>query len=108
MTTAGEMLERVGVLSLAYDREADEYRWAEVRRVWARAELDSRSNLFSSVGIGARGVTFTLRRRSGLDLHHAFAWRGRHCFLTAILPDGEDRGYQTCLLYTSPSPRDLC
>lgn len=95
MTTAGEMRERVGVLSLVYDREADEYRWAEVRRVWARAELDSRSNLFSSVGIGARGVTFTLRRRSGLDLHHAFAWRGRHCFLTAVLPDGEDRGYQT-------------
>ena len=61
MTTAGEMRERVGVLSLVYDREADEYRWAEVRRVWARAELDSRSNLFSSVGIGARGVTFTLR-----------------------------------------------
>ena len=86
MTTAGEMRERVGVLSLVYDREADEYRWAEVRRVWARAELDSRSNLFSSVGIGARGVTFTLRRRSGLDLH---------CFLPAIRPDGEDRGYQT-------------
>ena len=37
MTTAGEMRERVGVLSLVYDREADEYRWAEVRRVWARA-----------------------------------------------------------------------
>ena len=95
MTTAGEMRERVGVLSLVYDREADEYRWAEERRVWVRAELDSRSNLFSSVGIGARGVTFTLRRRSGLDLRHAFAWRGRHCFLTAILPDGENRGYQT-------------
>ena len=36
MTTAGEMRERVGVLSLVYDREADEYCWAEVRRVWAR------------------------------------------------------------------------
>ena len=49
MTTAGEMRERVGVLSLVYDREADTYRWAEERRVWARAELDTRSNLFSRV-----------------------------------------------------------
>ena len=61
--------------------------------MWADAVLDTRSNLFSSVGIGARGVTFTVRASSLLSLANAFLWRGHHCFLTSIIPLEGQRGY---------------
>lgn len=92
--SAGDLRERIGVLDLRFQAESDQYQWAKSQRLWADAELDTRSNLFSSVGIGARGVTFTVRRNRDLSLHQAFSWRGQHCFLTAILPH-EHPGYLT-------------
>lgn len=91
---AGDLRERIGVLNLQFQEENDQYQWTESRRLWADAELDTRSNLLSSVGIGARGVTFVIRNHSGLTLHDAFSWHGQHCFLTAILPH-EHPGYLT-------------
>ena len=92
-TTGSALKDRVQVLRLDYDGDTDTYAWAEERRTWAAAEQDSRSNLFSSAGVGARGVTFTIRKSPGLTLHNAFRWRGRHCFLTSIV-DGAP-GFQT-------------
>lgn len=83
--SAGSLRERVTVMSLARDTNGNYY-WAEVWKAWTDAQLDTKSNLFSSVGIGARGVTFVIRKHSGLTLHDAFLWKGQHCFLTAILP----------------------
>ena len=91
-TAAGDLRERVTVLELTtVDKSA--YTWSEARRIWADAVLDTRSNLFSSVGIGARGVTFTVRTSASLSLANAVLWRGHHCFLTSIIHLEGQRGY---------------
>ncbi|WP_300605410.1 hypothetical protein [uncultured Oscillibacter sp.] len=91
MSTTGSNLDQaVQVLELR--RDGDTYAWEKARRTWAAAEQDARKNLFSSVGIGAHGVTFTIRKSRPLTLHNAFRWRGRFCFLTSIV-DG-DPGFQ--------------
>lgn len=92
MTTGSGLKERIQVQRLLRCAESNAYAWSVVRNTWAAAEQDTRSNLFSSVGIGARGVTFTLRRSRTLTLHDAFLWRGQFCFLTSIV-DG-DPGFQ--------------
>ena len=90
---AGDLRERVAVLELTSTADKSAYTWSEARRIWADAVLDTRSNLFSSVGIGARGVTFTVRASSLLSLANAFLWRGHHCFLTSIIPLEGQRCY---------------
>lgn len=88
---AGDLDQRVQVLEL--QKEPTAYSWQEVGAVWAKAELDTRSNLFSSIGIGARGATFTVRSNRRLSLANAYLWRGRHCFLTSIIPLADSPGY---------------
>lgn len=88
---AGDLDQRILVQAL--NQESGGYAWKEAWRTWGKAELDTRSNLFSSVGIGARGVTFTVRANPKLTLDHAFLWRGRHCFLTSVLPIADSPGY---------------
>ena len=61
--------------------------WEMVRRTWASAKLMSRPNVYSVHGLGAAGVTFTLRRQP-LNLDSALWWRGQHCLITAIRPLG--------------------
>ncbi len=92
MTTGSALKERVQVQSLLYYPEADAFAWEVKRNTWAKAEQDTRKNLFSSAGIGARGVTFTLRRNPELTIVNSFLWRGQFCFLTSIV-DG-DPGFQ--------------
>lgn len=92
MTTGSDLKERIQVQCLLHYPEADAFAWEVSRNIWAAAEQDARSNLFSSAGTGARGVTFTVRRSRALTLHNAFRWRGQFCFLTAI-EDGEP-GFQ--------------
>lgn len=92
-TTGNDLKERVGVLTLARAEEEDRLVWTETRRTWAAAVQDDRRNLFSSVGVGARGVIFTLRSPPHLTLFQALRWRGMHCFLTAIT--GASPGFST-------------
>lgn len=89
-TTGSNLNQAIQVLELK--KSGDIYAWEKTRRTWAAAEQDDRNNLFSSVGVGARGVTFTIRKSWTLTLHNAFLWRGRFCFLTSIV-DG-DPGFQ--------------
>lgn len=95
MFNAGELNQRLKVLELRQDGATGDWAWQQRGSTWAKAVPDDRSNLFSAVGIGARGVTFTIREKPSLDLHQAFSWRGQHCFLTSILPDLDNRGYWT-------------
>lgn len=90
-TTGSDLSQAIQVLELR--RDGDAYAWERVRRTWAAAAQDDRANLFSSVGVGARGVTFTIRKSRTLTLLNAFLWRGQFCFLTSIV-DG-DPGFQT-------------
>lgn len=82
---AGSMDERIAVLELLQDGST--YQWSVLRRSWAKAELSTRKNVYSVHGIGATGVTFTMRRQ-GLTLGDAICWRGQHCMITAIRPRG--------------------
>ena len=49
------------------------------RRTWASITLQPKTNLFSKVGIGARGAAVIVRRQP-LTLHHALRWGDTHLF----------------------------
>ena len=88
----GRLDERVEVLELRDLRagagaEAPAWEWETVRRTWASFELSTRPNVSSVHGLGAAGVSFTMRRQ-GLTLDSALRWRGQHCLITAIRPLG--------------------
>ena len=83
---AGRLNQRLEVQELA-EAEPGVWTWKTVRRTWAQVEQSTRRNLFSAVGIGARGAELILRRQE-LTLHSALLWGGRHLFLTAIRPEG--------------------
>mgnify|MGYP007027355472 CR=1 FL=1 len=79
--SAGDLRERIGVLDLRFQAESDQYQWAESQRLWADAELDTRSNL--------RGD-----RRQGRDLYRAaesgsLLASGIFLARSALLPHGD-------------------
>ena len=74
--------DKVEVLTL--QKSGDEYRWERERLVWASVSTDSRSNVFSSVGTAAMGVTVTMRNDGRFDLSKAMRWAGKFLFPTAI------------------------
>ncbi|WP_455581197.1 hypothetical protein [Dysosmobacter sp.] len=82
--TGSDLKQPVRVLRLKHDETESRYVWAEDYPSWVKAEQDTRSNLFSAVGIGARGVTFMMRKNKRLSLFHAIRWQGQFCFLTSI------------------------
>lgn len=82
---AGSLDQRVAVLTLIQTDMA--YRWEKTRLTWAKAELSTKTNVYSVHGIGAAGVTFTMRRQP-MTLANALLWRGQHCFITRISPVG--------------------
>ena len=71
---------------------ASQWEWDRIRLTWAQTELMTKTNVYSVHGLGAAGVSFTLRRQ-GLTLDSALRWRGQHCLITAIRPRG--RNYLT-------------
>lgn len=87
----GSLNERLNVLELRdtaqADADASAWEWETVRRTWAAYELSARPNVYSVHGLGAAGVTFTLRRQV-FSLSSALLWRGQHCLITAIRPLG--------------------
>lgn len=85
----GRLNDRVEVLELqkTADEDGTAYIWETVRRTWANHELAVKSNVYSVHGLGAAGVTFTLRRQP-MGLDSALRWRGQHCLITAIRPLG--------------------
>lgn len=74
--------DKVEVLTL--QKTGDEYRWERERLAWASVSTDSRSNVFSSVGTAAMGVTVTMRNDGRFDLSKAMRWAGKFLFPTAI------------------------
>lgn len=81
----GRLNDRVEVLELR--KKDSSYIWESVRRTWAMAELSVKANVYSVHGLGAAGVSFTMRRQS-INLDSALRWRGQHCLITAIRPLG--------------------
>lgn len=87
---AGKLNQAVEILTIA-ESPADVWLWQSTRPARAQVTLLSQSstkrNLFSQVGIGARGAELILRRQP-LTLHQALLWGEQHLFLTAIFPEG--------------------
>ena len=83
---AGKLRDVLQVLELAESPEGT-WTWQKVRKARGQVELSTGRNLFSTVGIGARGAEIVLRRQD-LTLHNALLWGEQHLFLTAILPEG--------------------
>lgn len=81
--------QAIEVLELRQD-DSGIYSWASIQRRWASVDLNTTRNLFSGVGIGARGASVVLRTSPALTLHHALRWRGQFLFLTAMVV-GENR-----------------
>lgn len=83
---AGQLRDTLQVLELREDPEGG-WSWQTVGTVRGQVELTVKKNLFSSVGIGARGAELILRRQP-ITLHDALLWGRQHLFLTSILPEG--------------------
>ena len=83
---AGKLNQLVEILTIQKS-PAETWIWQSTRPARAQVELSTRSNLFSQVGVGARGAELVLRRQA-LTLHQAILWGEQHLFLTAILPEG--------------------
>lgn len=79
------LVENVEILRLLQDEDTGNFAWASSRCCCASVVPDTKSNLFSSVGIGARGATVILRPRLKLTLHQAMRWHGQFLFLTSII-----------------------
>ena len=89
---AGKLNQPVEILTIQ-ESPAGTWSWQSTRPARAQVELTTRSNLFSQVGIGARGAELVLRRQA-LTLHQAILWGEQHLFLTAILPEGRLRAWE--------------
>lgn len=83
---AGKLRDVLQVLELKESPEGT-WTWQKVRKARGAVELSTGRNLFSSVGIGARGAEIILRRQP-LTLHNALLWGEQHLFLSAILTEG--------------------
>lgn len=68
----------------------DAVTYDEARTVWADAQQESGSTIFSKLGIGAERWRFTIRAQD-ITLCDALWYDGDHFFLTAI--DRSDRAY---------------
>lgn len=79
----GELNEKIYVLKI---KELEStYLWEKDSYLHAKVEQLTSNNLFSRVGLGAKSVKFTIRKKSNLTLHDAFSWKGKHCFLTDVV-----------------------
>lgn len=79
---AGKLDRPVRILELR-ETQPGVWTWECARKSWMSCELQSRRNLFSQVGVGARDAQLVLWRQE-LTLHNAILSRGEHFFLTAI------------------------
>lgn len=83
---AGKLRDTLEVLRLK-EAPVGTWTWQSEGTVKGQVEMTTGRNLFSAVGIGARGAEIILRRQE-LTLHNALLWGKQHLFLTAILPEG--------------------
>lgn len=87
---AGEMRERVTILTLAEKADKTGWAWTETKTTWAKAEKTGRHSLFSTVGAGREEWRITMRQQP-LTLHQALRWRGHFLFLSDLTYP--DRGH---------------
>ncbi len=77
-----DLNQQVNVLEL--QKTDATYSWKKRKTIWCRAEPKAGKNLFSTVGIGAKSVKFTIWKQN-ITLHNAFRWKDKFCFLTDLM-----------------------
>ena len=87
MVRAGEMRERVTILTLAEKADKTGWEWTEARTTWAKVEKTGKRSLFSTVGAGREEWRATMRQQP-LTLHQALRWRGHFLFLSDLTYPG--------------------
>ena len=90
MVRAGEMRERVTILTLAEKADKTGWEWIETKITWAKVEKTGKRSLFSTVGAGREEWRATMRQQP-LTLHQALRWRGHFLFLSDLTYP--DRGH---------------
>ena len=87
---AGKLDKPAQVLELR-ETAAGVWEWAPLRRAWANITFQTKSNLFSQVGVGARDAAIVIRRQT-LTLHNALRLGEQHLFLPSIRGGGRGHG----------------
>lgn len=80
MVQAGELRERVSILTLAEKEDGSGWEWQESKKTWAKVEQTGRRSLFSTVGVSRPEWRVSMRRQP-LTLFQALRWRDRFLFL---------------------------
>ena len=84
---AGEMRERVTILTLAERPDGTGWEWQAGKTTWAKVEKTGKRSLFSTVGASREEWCATMRTQP-LTLHQALRWRGHFLFLADLtFPD---------------------
>lgn len=87
MVRAGDLRERVTILTLAELPDGAGCAWQPIKTTWAKVEQTGKRSLFSTVGVGRAEWRVSLRRQP-LTLHQALRWQGHFLFLADLaLPD---------------------
>lgn len=70
--------------------EADEcsVEWVSVKKIWCSSEVLTKPNIFSRIGLSARGVKFTMYSRADLTLSSALKWKEQFCLVTDVVQKG--------------------
>ena len=87
---AGKLDKPAQVLELR-ETAAGVWEWAPLRRAWANITFQTKSNLFSQVGVGARDAAIVIRRQT-LTLHNARPGGGRPFSLPPTRDGGGGHG----------------
>ena len=76
---------RLSLLELVHrdDAGGTVYEWQKVKKIWALAESQSKSTIFSKIGMSAGSVKVTMAERE-ITLHNALEYNGKHLILTGI------------------------
>lgn len=94
-----ELGERVEIIELLPN--GLDYLWVVAGYVWAKAERTERTNIFSTKGIGAPTIKFTMRK-CRLTRHDAIRKNGLHCFITDIIETGNRRWFEVAAALVEP------
>lgn len=87
---AGELRERVTILTLTEKAGKTGCEWTETKTTWAKVEKTGKRSLFSTVGMSRPEWRVTMRCQP-LTLFQALRWRGHFLFLAELTHP--DRGH---------------
>ena len=86
--------EKMEILALTQDAQSGDLSWNKQRSCWASVDLNLPRNIFSAVGVGARGASILLRAGTKFTMAHALRWRGQFLLPTSVVLVSERDRYE--------------